>query len=241
MICGMRRLGLLLVFASCLSVPAFADNLVQIQSFNLNGPQSIFEINAFDPSLGTLDSVNVTILGAITGTIATQPNFVPDGLGGLIPVGLPYSVTITQNFMGGPFTFLGGAQVTLSGTSTGTGEVIPITVPFSYGFTFNPFSNLTGFATGSGTISGGIPPILFTGTLNGWEPPLPLPLFENTFVSNQQSGGVFPSAPPSEEAGVIVEYNYETAPVSTPEPGTLSLLAAGLAGLCLAARRRLSP
>lgn len=237
---GMRKLSLLVVFVSCLSVPAFADNLIQVQGFNFSGQSTLLEIKPFDPSLGTLDSVNVTITGAITGVIITLPNFVPDPFGNLFPLPQPYSVTITQNFTGGPFTFFLPAQATLSGTSTGTGDNIPITLPFNYGFTFDQFSNLTGFATGSGSISGGTSPGLIDGTLNGWESSIPLLLFENTLVLEQQSFGVSPSVPPIEQGGLIVQYSYETPPVSTPEPGSLPLLASALAGLCLVARRKRS-
>jgi hypothetical protein len=146
----MRRLFVLLALASCLSVPAFPDSLIQIQAQNYAGLVDLIGLHPFDPSLGTLDSVSVSIIGNITGYITTIRNY----------GGLPYSVTISQNFGPGPFFFYAPAQTTLSGMSAGVGETIPFSLVFTYGFTFDSLSNLTGLANGSGGI-GGLPPAPF--------------------------------------------------------------------------------
>jgi hypothetical protein len=236
-----RKLALLLVIGSCLSVPAVADDLIQVQGFTLSGMTNTFEIQPFNPSLGTLDSVNVTIDGEITGTILTLPNLVPDGAGGFIPMGLPYIATISQNFAGSPFSF--SSQAMIIATSAGLGEGDPIALLFDYGFTFGSLSNLTGFTTTSGGISGGttsLPPVLIDGTLNGWESSILPLIIEIPYVTASVTGGAEPVIPDlSENGALIVQYNYETpTPVSTPEPRTLSLMACGLAGLLLASRRK---
>ncbi len=231
----MRKLALLILIGSCVSAPAFADSLIQIQAFGISDQTSTLTIQPFNPSLGTLDSVNVTIDGLITGTIYTTPNFA-----GEEPVPEPYVATISQNFAGSPFTFFSPSQTMVFGTSLGLGETDPIALPFDYGFTFDSFSNLTGFTTTSGSIDGGSSPGLIDGTLNGWQSSI-LPItIETAVVTGSVEGGAISVIPDlSEDGAVIVQYNYDTSPpAATPEPGTLSLIACGLAGLLLPARRK---
>jgi hypothetical protein len=155
-------------------------------------------------------------------------------------VGLPYIASISQNFVGGPFTFDQPSQITLSGTSIGTGEPVPIDLPFNYGATFTAFSDLAGFAaSASGGISGGTPPGLIDGTLNGWQSAILPEIFDTAYVLGQPGGGGANGiAGLSEQGGLIIEYNYETPAVAAPEPQTIFLMASGLAGLLLLGARR---
>ncbi len=105
-----------------------------------------FPYEPFDPALGTLDEVTVTVQGRVFGqALINAPPGSP----------LPYHFTITHELsadLGRSFTFLGGARANFEFS----GQSIPL-VPFAYSrefaylFTCGPSSNLDGFCPLNGT------------------------------------------------------------------------------------------
>ena len=106
-------------------LPGLAAADTTFTSANLPGYGGLVMLQPFDTSLGTLDSVEVTIDGTITANIVTQPNY--DLVGGAaIPIPINYLVAGTQNFIGGGggsgFSWEVPATFFFSGLGSGFGE-----------------------------------------------------------------------------------------------------------------------
>lgn len=210
------------------SIPTFADQ-VEFQSTPLSTAGEF--ITPFNTSLGTLDSVNVTIDGVISGSVITAPDF--DSNGDPVPSIYLSEVTMTLGAAGEPFLTSLPATFLVTGPASGAGEPEPYVFSFDYSFTLNAATDLTGFAPLSESIAGagelGDPgPV--SGTLSSFESVLPQ-LFETNFLTGTPLAGATAALPPDIEGSLIVQYNYTPATVPTPEPGTFSMLFSGLLGL----------
>jgi hypothetical protein len=241
-----RWVGIILAGALVFVLPscASADTLTQFAGIGFSGVSGPLFLQPFDHKLGTLTSVDITVDGQISALVATNPNFVPTGNGGSVPVPLPFSVALDQNFFGisshSFFSFFEPATFQLNGTASGLGEVQQLASSFVYTFHFDSNSDFLGQAPISAP-DPLIPPIFALGTLAGFTDTFS-PLMEEFIVT--QPSAVFPSAVNgslaswSDDGGIIVQYNYTPAPLPAPEPSSLLLLGTGLLTMAAAWRLR---
>jgi len=209
--------GLLLPTKACADL-----TMVEGASFG-PGILNIIGIKPFNPALGTLKSVDVTLQG----TVSANLDLLPCGPGGPCP----YQLVLDQNFFGllpGFFSFGTDAQFIFSGFDASVAE------NYIYTFTFNAFTDLVGsfpntVATGSGTL---VPPSVIDGKLSNFEPKIVNFNEIDEILSGAVSGGAALGSF-SDQGGLLIQYNY-TPPV--PEPSSLLLLASGLSALILSGR-----
>lgn len=220
------------------SAPAEAG-LFQIAS-DAFGPMDPIQFAEFDPSLGTLDAVHVTITGGLTVLVTTAPN--PAGPFGS-PVAYPFSLQVEQDAFPGAtgrgFDFGAiPAKFFISGNASGAGETLQFGTGFTYGFSFTETSDLLGGIT--------IPSV--SSTPFPMTPPSDVQALRSDFLPlSPTTAGLFPIeillshtvvptgglpfivASASASGAVIVQYDYTPTPASaTPEPGSAALLAVGL-------------
>jgi hypothetical protein len=92
-----------------------------IHSYFFDGGSPV-DVSPFDPTLGTLDSVSVSLMGRMTVTGNTLPLFSPYG-----PIPTTYFLTVEQNFLGlgsNLFDFGSPAQYFLTGVASGGAEPV---------------------------------------------------------------------------------------------------------------------
>ena len=234
----MRQIALTLCVLASLWAHSAAAGLVTIVSTSFSVPQAgLIGLTPFDPTLGTLDSVNVTINGQLTVLGSTTPQLagVPPA-----PQPYPYQINVTQDFdgLGGQFfSFNNAAVFSLQGLALGAGESFQLFSAFSYGFTLNSATDLSGvvFPTFSGLL---VPPIIsgtradFLKTDGG---------ANQIFASHTAVATIGPVSPTLVLASgaLIVQYNYTPAQaVEVGEPGALALLGIAFGGLAFTRRRR---
>jgi hypothetical protein len=219
--------------AICLVVPAtaHADVIFANAAFSTS-TVSMIDVTPFDPSLGTLDSVDVTINGVliVSGFAPMNGTFAPTGE--FIPVPYNYRVDVTQDFDGlgsSFFDFSTPATVMLPGFSPGVASPFTLVTPFTYTFEFNAFTDIIGFDFPS-VSSGVIPPLTgVIGTRSGFlDSGAPLNLVLMTqLATGVPLEGVLPLVTSAESAGsILLQYNY--TPRAVPEPAAAVLIALGL-------------
>lgn len=235
----MYRLKLVFLVGLSFMLPSAlaATTLTQFVSIGFSGPSSPMFLPPFNHTLGTLDSVEVTIDGTVSALVQTFPLF--DGQGNPIPS--PFSVSVDQNFSGisshSFFSFALPSTFVLSGLASGTGEVQSLSVPFLYGFHFDSSTDLLGFTAVSAS-GPAIPPGLAYGTLAGFTDTFS-PLMMEFMVMSPGAAENASLASFSSDGAILVQYDYTPAPAPVPEPASLLLFGSGLAGAAGATRRRL--
>jgi hypothetical protein len=204
-------------------------------------PVSALTLNSFDPTLGTLNHVELTLSGQIVITVDTPP-FLTGPFG--TPTPYQFSVLLQQGFQGqGSFdvSFLFDAlYLNLVGQATGTGGVVLFPLPFLFSVGFDATTDLTGISTPLFIGPDVVPPVSgrredFLSVIPGFSTPL-LAVHRLTplFVSTTGSA-VSPFIGPSADFNAALLYDYTPA-VTVSEPASTTLLALGLA--LVAARRK---
>jgi hypothetical protein len=239
---SLERAFLLLVLCGLApSAPAASTSF--ISAFSGSGFDAI-GVTPFDPALGTLDSVQVSIDGTLTVSGQTPPQIFTIGFSN-VPFPYSYSVSVTQDFfglIGKYFDFDSNARFGFSGVATGLPAPFAFATDFSYDFSFTATTDLLGFTVPVASSSSGVfvPPTSISGTRSDFLETI-VPIDEVDLVqtwSSQTAGAIFPTVQiDSVHAGgtITLLYNY-TPPI--PEPQTYATLLAGLGLLGFAARRR---
>jgi len=218
------------VSSTCLCIALFGGSeaaradLIKFSTGSFGGNQAIFQ--SFDTSLGTLNSVDVTISATLLLTLSTSVNFDPSGM-----QVLPYPIVgpVFESFQGSAFSSLppGGIHPLVGAIANGDGAPITVNLPINTSFKFDATSDLSGLTSdGSGLTLSGTRSDFAVG-------PFTLPLFEVSLPNFINQSGLPSSLLTSLTVGaIIVQYNYTPpAPPETPvpEPSGIALLSAGLA------------
>lgn len=202
-------------------------------------------VTPFDPALGTLDSVQVSIDATLTVAGVTPSQII---MIGPVPTPVPYTyqISVAQDFfglIGKYFDFDSNARFGFSGATSGAGTLpFAFATDFSYDFSFTATTDLSGFTfpTFSSSFGTLVPPTSISGTRSDFLETF-VPIDEVDLVQNwssQTAGASFATVQINAvHAGgsLTLLYNY-TAPI--PEPQTYALLLAGLALLGFASQRR---
>jgi len=219
---------------------------ISLTSFSISGPAPLFSFSPFDPSLGTLNRVSVSITGTLSIQVIPEAPNIVDGFGDVGPypaqvsAGLSFTA-LSQSLLGGFSTVIDAAPTVGLGFSDGTMAPYQVVIPlYSDSFTFNATTDLIGFALG--TLGDAEKARLSDFIANPYGAPQELVTLGAQFL-----GGAVPGVITSVSfAGSgLIEYDYTSAPPATSVPdstSTLLLLAIALVllGTCLltqAARR----
>jgi hypothetical protein len=229
------------------STPASALTITQAHTFSATTFDTI-GVTPFDPGLGTLDRVLVSIDGFLTVAGVTGRNVLPGPLP--VPIGYLYQVVVNQDVFGlggGYFEFVSPARFLFTDFASGQGEGFAFATSYGYDFTFTQLTDLLGFTLASVSTSAGvlIPPFGIAGTTGDFAgSPSPL----DQIVLTQQAAvapGFVPNQTPTQitafsTAGTLqIIYDYTPA-VLVPGPAGAALMATGLAlaGVLAVFRRR---
>jgi PEP-CTERM motif len=195
-----------------------------------NGSQKI-SVPTFDVTLGTLNSVTVTLLGDVTSSgLLTDTS--PSGQASI------FSYSSATEIMLLPVNYAGGAANAFSAalavasptliTLTGTRQnPIPLDAGASRSFSVTDAQATDGFTTSIGLgiyESVGAGSVLF-------------PLFTDTSTLSNVSGGNL-SLSQSTAAFAEVTITYDFSAAAIPEPASMALLGSGLAAIGIIRRRR---
>jgi hypothetical protein len=223
--------------ALLLATAAAKADQISVTGFSFSGPIDEVSFAAFDPSLGTLDSVSIMLLGTFDVLLAAPPDIGIDG-----PVSYADTADFGQNFTG---FGLAGFRTTLSldtfpgdGMSDGVGDPNDVIGAFDYTITFNAASDLTGFGDSSdGSIE--------TGTLAGFLAQ-PDATTISEIILDEATAPLGTVEEVTADGSGIVTYSYTPAssgppsgPASVPEPSSLALFAPAI--LAMVRRRRARP
>ena len=183
---------------------ARADQLITSAAFS--GPiGQATGLQYFDPTLGTLNSVDVQIFGTLKGQI--------EGGGSCDPacVPTPYAVVVNQDFssflLGQFFSFSTPAEFIFTGSGS-IADLIPILTDFTYSFDFTNGTDLVGSAS-VGSSGGQTPPSLVNGTRGGFlTPAIPVNDIIDVSTTVASSPGATQVIGLESDGTIMVTYNY---------------------------------
>lgn len=240
---GSRILSVALV--ALLGVPAAsALTLQQAVGDSFSGSFDTVGFASFDPTLGTLDRVDIAINGSLVLQGPTQTSFIQTQAGP-VPQPVALAATVSQDFFrigigNRGFEFGLPAQFFFNGLATGAGEPAILSRPFSYSFAFTDFTDLLGFAIPSFT-GANQPPTTVNGQRDDFldlAPPLDALSIDIAVQTMIEQLTGFAGATVNANGSILMTYTYTTPPVAVAEPATLGLIAFGLCGFALLRRRR---
>ena len=158
------------------------DFVMQASEFSASGvyhTEDWIAFQSFDPTLGTLDRVNINLEGTLTvqGHEPSPGNIVGYSQGGM-PIYGPHAYQISTTFdtfelLGRGFEFNSPAEFSFSGTSSGVpGYPIGHSIWFTMNISFDAGTDISGFPKLD--ITGGyMPPTSIIGTLDDFLPIVP--------------------------------------------------------------------
>ena len=195
-------------------------------------------VDPFDPNLGTLQDVVVSIYGSINVSAFLSPAQT-DFYGNIISSS-PYFIELNQTFDGlfKYFDFVSPAKFNYTGENFSPySELIHIASTFfNYGFKFDESTDLLGgnvFPSFSSTATLVPPTSIFGFTADFYETLLPINEIDLIMYA---TGYGYDSILLQGGGTITMEYVYEPAPV--PEPSAILLLGSGLLGLGWYGRKR---
>jgi len=210
----------------------------------------VLSLQTFDTALGTLNSVNVSIRGIVTATGTMPVNRRIDGL----PLPYAFTVNVTQSFtgLGGQFfQFATPSHIAFPGVAPGgTQYNFGFNTGYSYNFTLNSTTDSIG---GTSSLLNGpfVSPVFVSGQTSDFQASA---AYTNLLDFVQNVSVTAPSHPVQKLNGSVtgvlsLTYNYTarpsaknpgvgTSPNPLPEPDTMLLFYAGVAGLVGSRLRR---
>jgi hypothetical protein len=200
------------------AVRAEAATGFSITAYNVGGGQDSFA--AFDPSLGTLLSVQVQLSGQIV------PLILSDATGVQEPLFITQSFT---GFAGKGFSTTSAATIPGSIVSTAPGAPAIVIAPYQDAFTFDAVTEAAGFAADSyGSILTAQLADFIAGGPSG-DQILEFPTYQAFALG--ATGAILPSISTFLQGGGTVTYAYELATpgAPVPEPAIWTVLLAGFA------------
>jgi hypothetical protein len=197
-----------------------------------------FNIPQFNPSLGTLNSLSVTLAGSM-GAVGSVTN---SGNGAATSVGISQNSTVTDN----PPQLIAGSYS--SNITTGSANGDSLLLFKSSASASVPVGNVGVSTTISGISLGANFTPQTVSESSGFDPNLigngtfGILLSTGEFTSGGGTGGNLAfSATTGDDLNLAVTYNYTPAappPPSVPEPAPLTLIGIGLIGTAAIVRRR---
>ena len=214
------------VAVAALAAPATAATISFSDSIALTTTNwsDSFDIQRFDPLLGTLTSITFQLSGTVTGNIRAESM---DNAPSTVSTNLQATITLTR------------PDTTVLAVVLPVASFINSFTAFDGTVDFGGTSGVTqlGATATSATTTVSPPPVsdlaLFTGIGS-----ILLPAHANGSSNASGSGNLITQFQTNAEASVTVTYTYTTATIEVPEPASLALFGAGLLGLGLVRRRR---
>lgn len=220
---------------------AYSQNLTAAGYINVNSPfTTLGNTVPFDPSLGTLEGVDLSFSGSTVFSVVTGASWYTDGYGAIIPMPYVITPTLTIDIAGinGYFSF--GSPISLSTgiPATGFPGAFATEINYSFSFSYNNFlDTFLGPSDVNYTSSAGgylIPPVTMGGHLNDFIDDASL---LDMLALNYELGFVesarIPLSPTLVNASSLLNISttYHYTPyqeVSVPEPDGILLFAIGL-------------